>query len=680
MTMGGGGVPLLAWRVRPQPKGRPMSFEAYHDVTAQQHQDNVDRLTAAGFRPVVLDVSGDPGDARYAAVWVDDPGPGWRALHGLDAATYQARFTELTGEGWAPVVVSATGPRDRAVFAALFEGDHPEERFAHHDLVWNEAGPHGSLQEAMTRAHRDGFVPVSLTAYGDPDDERYAGVWASDPAAVAWSLQRASLDDWQRRFVAALDAGLRPGCLTLTAGGDVLAVVRDDQVGTWTACHGVSAAEYQQHFDSALGQGLRPIAVSASPSDAGRYAAVFAATDRPVDRVATVTGDDLPGSAELDAAVLGAMRDQGIRALSVAFARGGGLLGRRAYTWAEPDYPVTRPQTRFRIASVSKAFAAAVVAELVAGQQLSWTTAALPYVGVTSTLPLGTPAHTQFDGVTVQQLVLQTSGFPRDLDRDQRGIAAALSWPVAPLSRDLVLKYFYGAPLGPVEADGYSNPAFYLLTEVVSHCTGMSFLDAARQWVLDPLGIADVTVADTGPGQRQPGEVATYDDPEVGPAQLDYSDGAVAAKAYGGDFVLENCPGAGGLVTSAASMARLVGHYPVWNAPSTLTGRMVATRYGSLPGTSAGAVCRADGLDFAFVFNRASSAAWKDALRDRLHAYLDAHGSELVPPHVDDRVDDGISGGIRGGILGSVPGQGRPGVSDHVGGAGPRIGGLLPPP
>ena len=51
-------------------------FTAYHGVDAVTHQRRVDELAPAGFRPVALNVSGDPGDARYAA-------PPWASSHPL---------------------------------------------------------------------------------------------------------------------------------------------------------------------------------------------------------------------------------------------------------------------------------------------------------------------------------------------------------------------------------------------------------------------------------------------------------------------------------------------------------------------------------------------------------------------------------------------------------------------
>jgi hypothetical protein len=45
-------------------------FVAYHGFYAASHQSQVNELAPQGYRPVSLSVSGDPSDARYAAVWV----------------------------------------------------------------------------------------------------------------------------------------------------------------------------------------------------------------------------------------------------------------------------------------------------------------------------------------------------------------------------------------------------------------------------------------------------------------------------------------------------------------------------------------------------------------------------------------------------------------------------------
>jgi Bacterial tandem repeat domain 1 len=78
-------------------------------VTAAVHQANFNKLSSEGYRIISLSVYGDPGDPRYAAVWVQRQGPGWVAVHGVNSAGYQDFFNKSTAAGFVPVLVSATG-------------------------------------------------------------------------------------------------------------------------------------------------------------------------------------------------------------------------------------------------------------------------------------------------------------------------------------------------------------------------------------------------------------------------------------------------------------------------------------------------------------------------------------------------------------------------------------------
>ena len=46
------------------------AFVACHGVSAETHQQRVNDLGPQGYRPISLNVSGDPGDPAYAAVWL----------------------------------------------------------------------------------------------------------------------------------------------------------------------------------------------------------------------------------------------------------------------------------------------------------------------------------------------------------------------------------------------------------------------------------------------------------------------------------------------------------------------------------------------------------------------------------------------------------------------------------
>src|SRR5260370_40759714 len=107
-------------------------FQAYHGVTGAEHQAHFNTLSGQGYRIISLSVYADPGDARYAAVWVQRPGPAWVAVHGVNSADYQTFFNTHTAQGYVPVLVTATGASNNAIFAAVFEKGIPGAWVARH--------------------------------------------------------------------------------------------------------------------------------------------------------------------------------------------------------------------------------------------------------------------------------------------------------------------------------------------------------------------------------------------------------------------------------------------------------------------------------------------------------------------------------------------------------------------
>lgn len=332
----------------------------------------------------------------------------------------------------------------------------------------------------------------------------------------------------------------------------------------------------------------------------------------------TVTGNTFIGALAIDRAIKLFMFDHDIRALSVAIAKGGAVIGTRGYTWAMPDYPITQPDTLFRVASVSKIFTCAAVNQLVMAGALSLETQAFPYLGITK-LPL-IAADRDINSITVKHLALRQSGLKDDVEIDIRSIAKLFGTLSRP-TRAQVLQYIFGTPLvaRPGSGDNYSNPAFTVLTAIVEKASGLSFIDYLRRALLTPLGIANVHVGATAASLRRADEVATYDALGVSPSHVDMAQGATAADAHGGMFLLEQDVGAGGLIMSTATIARFVGTNAVWNMGS----REVGGRYGRFAGTGAAAVSRADGVDFAIAFNRQIEYPDYDAVVAKIHSILD---------------------------------------------------------
>lgn len=332
----------------------------------------------------------------------------------------------------------------------------------------------------------------------------------------------------------------------------------------------------------------------------------------------TVTGNTFVGASAIDRAIKLFMFDHDIRALSVAIAKGGAVIGRRGYTWAMPEYQITQPDTLFRVASVSKIFTCAAIDQLVMSGALSFETQAFPYLGITR-LPL-IPADRDMNSITVKHLAMRQSGLKDDVEGEIRSIAN-LFGTIARPTRAQVLQYIFGTPLvaRPGTGDNYSNPAFTVLTAIVEKASGLSFIDYLRRALLAPLGLVDVEVGATAASLRRADEVATYDAVGVSPSHVDMAEGATAPDAHGGMFSLEQDVGAGGLVMSTATIAKFLGTHAVWD----IGAREVGGRYGRFAGTGALAVSRADGVDFAIAFNREIEYPDYDAVVAKIQSILD---------------------------------------------------------
>lgn len=611
-------------------------FVAYHGVDAATHQRRFDELIAQGMRMTWVNVSGDPHDARYAAVWIQNDGRAWAGAHNLDAGGYQQRFNELTARGLTPSVVSVAGPFDRAVFAAIFEQRDVGTWIARHGLPWGGTHQSDTLVGQSEQAYDAGLVPRCLTVYGTSKDRRFAGIWWQARDGIAASYWLGDADFHQRLFDAQTGGRNHSSSLAVAADGAVLSVFRNDQIGQWVARHRISPQEYQAEFDRQVLQHRRPIVVAAGGfGTAAQYAAMFAGQEDAIARQwSTTVGVPGPASLgpKLDAAMADTMRQFGVRCAALAVARSGVVLLSRGYTWAEPGFPETQPNALFRLASVSKLFTSAAAQALHDDGVLGLDTPMFGFLGVGAPLPSNATPDARIASVTLRQAATRTSGFPRDLygrrvngsdgDATMRDVALLAGRAGAP-TQDDVVRYAYGMSLAtdPGSVAAYSNVAFFVLGAVIEKATGQTLDVYIRQRLLAPLGVGDLFVARTAVGQRLAGEVPGYDSVGAGPSMLDTSN-VWAPGAYGAAFALEPCPGAGGFATSVATVARFIGSHAVWD----IGPRTVNTRYGDFEGTGSIAQSRDSGLDVAVAFNFWVPDVAKTELLDRIGPILDAAG------------------------------------------------------
>lgn len=585
-------------------------FEAYHGATGSTHQTKFNDLTSRGFRIISLSVYGDPGDARYAAVWVKRDGPAWVAVHGVNADGYQSFFNNWTAQGFVPVLVSATGTSGNAVFAAVFEKNVHGSWLARHGMPAGPASSVGTFENINATAATGKMILRSVAIYGTPLDRRYAAIWHSNPGYVKWHMHSSdTAASYQTVFNAETQLpgytlhAWRPAYVTLSGDQIYCSVFKDDVVGPWVARHGLTSDQYQAEFDRQNAQGFYPICVQGGGTGAGtRYAAVFAQRDIPLERVWTVTGAAVENLAGLDHAMQSFMQANGVRAAQVAVGKNGVTKFSRAYTWAEPGYHVTQPSDRFLLASCSKMFLEAAVQALYDANRLTAQTTVYPLLGFSN------PNDPRSDTITIQQLLDHTggyddtgtgSGFDPTYAMRQVALDLGLTQPVTKLD---VARYMYARPLDftPGTNNKYSNFGYLLASAVVEHVTGMSYFDYVKTTLLKPENIKEVKVQSTLASGRTSDDVIA-EDPGLGLSTLDLNSSLLVPAVYGGGGEINEVGAANaGTAASAHALTQFIHRHAVWG-----NGGRAANfgRSGSTFGSSSLAISRNNGIDWAYIIN-----------------------------------------------------------------------------
>lgn len=603
-------VRLPGVSLRTQIANPPPAFHTYHGVTGDEHQSRFDKWSVQGYRMISLSVYGDPDNPLYAAVWVQRFGPAWEAVHGVDAAGYQAFLDSWVGKGYAPVLISATGSFGQTIFAAVLERGIDGPWLARHGM------PNGPIENAGTflnenanaMSHR--MLLRSVAIYGTAADGRYAAVWHPNPNYVKCHVHPS---DSGLRYQVTLNtetqlpgydlAAYRPAYVALSRDHWYCSVFKDDVVGPWVTRHGMTGPEYQAELDHQAANGFYPICTQGGGSTLHPiYAAIFATQDIPFNREWSVTGAEIPDLVELDQIMQEFMQANGVRAAQLAVGKNGLVLFSRAYTWAESGYQVTEPSTRFLLASCSKIFLAAAVQSLYDDGKLKPGTRVYPLLGFSD------PSDPRSDAITIQQLLDHTSGYddrPPDGSFDptfnMRTIAVelGLTHPVTKLD---VARYMYGRLLDftPGTEAKYSSYGYLLAGAVVEHITGQGYFEYLKTKLFSPAGISEVKVRSTLPSGRTFAE-AIAEDQGLGFSPIDLRSPLRVPYVYGGHGQINEVGDANeGIAASAQALTQFIHLHAVWGNGPRSPGY---TRTGSTPGASSLAASRPDGIDWAYVIN-----------------------------------------------------------------------------
>ena len=240
-------------------------------MTAAQYQQTFDSLLAQGYR--LSHVAGYElaGQPAYAAIWEKCSAPTWEAHNGLTSTQFQTQFDALVGQGYRLVEVSAYDVAGTAMFAGIWEQRAGADWEAHHDMTASQ------YQQTFDALNARGYRVIHVSGYDSGGQEMYAALWENCGGTIEWQARNGlTAAQYQQAFDTLVAQGYRPLQVSgyAVAGADLYAAVFDNSSAPmWQAFHGIaSATAYQQEFDTMNAQGYRVVDVSGYN---GEYAAIF---------------------------------------------------------------------------------------------------------------------------------------------------------------------------------------------------------------------------------------------------------------------------------------------------------------------------------------------------------------------------------------------------------------------
>jgi hypothetical protein len=144
-------------------------------------------------------------------IYVKSPGPPFLAYHARSEADHQARFNQLTAQGWVPAIISVAPWGGARYYTALYE-----KKAVGGFAAWQTLNA-SQYQAQINQQAAAGRKLVYLNAYNDQAGPRFTAIWYSN-AAVSYA--RHGIDPYD--YYALADAQRKNGLLTRAVTGYML--------------------------------------------------------------------------------------------------------------------------------------------------------------------------------------------------------------------------------------------------------------------------------------------------------------------------------------------------------------------------------------------------------------------------------------------------------------------------
>lgn len=274
------------------------------------------------------------------------------------------------------------------------------------------------------------------------------------------------------------------------------------------------------------------------------------------------TGETSKEWQPLDELLTNFVREQQPPGAAVAVAHQSKIVYARGFGWADKDRqrPV-QPDSLFRIASISKPVTAVAVLQLVEQGRVKLEDRFLDVVPFQPFVATGQSIDERVKSITIRQLLQHTAGWDREKSFDPIGrpweISAALGMEGAPSPTD-VMRYGLGLKLDfdPGARYAYANVDYLCLGRLIEHCTGLPYVEAVQQRVLQPLGITRMNLGRAQESELAADEVRYYDRRNRrGKCLYPPHIGEEVPSVYGAEN-LQGYEAHGGWIASAVDLAR----------------------------------------------------------------------------------------------------------------------------
>ncbi|OKH35366.1 hypothetical protein NIES2101_37735 [Calothrix sp. HK-06] len=474
------------------------AWVARHRLTSAQYQSEFDNFTSLGYRPVHLSGYAVDNQDFYAVIFEKTTNaPVWVARHGLTSAQYQNEFNKYTALGYRPVQVSGYAVGYQDFYTVIFEKTTNAPAWvARHRLT------SAQYQSEFDKFTALGFRPVDLSAYTVVNQDFYAVIFEKTANAPAWVARHGMTSaQYQSEFdklTAEKYRLVKISGYSLNGEDRYAAIWEKSSSGAWVARHSMSSQEYQDEFERYFYQGYRPIWVNGyTVNGQDRYTAIWESQD----------GYKSSELQAIDQIVANFMQSYDVPGLSFAIAKDERLVLAKTYGFADKSTGErVAPRHRFRIASVSKPITAIAIMKLVEQGKLKLSDRIFGQGGILGTTYGTTPYKINVENITVEHLLSHLGGgWSKDnndpmFSNPSMNHTQLISWVLdnRPLDNTPGTKY------------AYSNFGFCVLGRVIEQVTGQTYENYVTSNILLPSGVTNMQIGGDTLAEKKANEVTYY--------------------------------------------------------------------------------------------------------------------------------------------------------------------------